>query len=323
MSYDERVEPYRAELRAHCYRMLGSAQDAEDALQEALLRAWRALETFEGRSSLRTWLYTIATNVCLKAIERRPKLVLPVDYGPPADPHDDPGGPLTESVWIEPYPDAELALDDALAGPDARYEQRESIELAFIAALQHLPARQRAVLILRDVLGFSAREAGDVLEMSPPAIDSSLQRAHATVDAKLPERSQQATLRELGDERQRALVDGFVAAWERHDVAAVVALLADDVALTMPPRPVWFRGREAVAAFLSGFPLSERIETKIRRTRANGQPALAHYTRDAGRGPYVFHALDVLTLRGGEISEITAFLTTEGSERYGLPSRLA
>ncbi len=244
MSYDERVEPFRAELRAHCYRMLGSAQDAEDALQEALLRAWRGLETFEGRSSLRTWLYTIATNVCLKAIERRPKLVLPIDYGPPADPHDGPGVPLTESVWIEPYPDAELALDDALAGPDARYEQRESIELAFIAALQHLPARQRAVLILRDVLGFSAREAGDVLEMSPPAINSALQRAHKTVDERLPERSQQATLRSLGDERLRALVDGFVAAWERNDVGAVVAMLADDAALTMPPRSTWFRGHE-------------------------------------------------------------------------------
>src|SRR5262245_46839539 len=259
MNYDERVEPYRGELRAHCYRMLGSAQDAEDALQETLLRAWRALERFEGRSSLRTWLYTIATNVCLKQIERRPRLVLPVDYGPPADPHADPGVALTESVWLEPYPDAELALDDVLAGPDARYEQRESIELAFIAALQHLPARQRAALILRDVLGFSAREAGDVLQMSPPAIDSALQRAHKTVDDKLPERSQQATLRELGDERERALVDGFVAAWERNDVEAVVALLADDVALTMPPRPVWFRGREAVAAFLRGYPLSSRI----------------------------------------------------------------
>jgi RNA polymerase sigma-70 factor (ECF subfamily) len=179
------------------------------------------------------------------------------------------------------------------------------------------------VLILRDVLGFSAREAGDVLEMSPPAIDSALQRAHRTVDDKLPDRSQQVTLRDLGDERQRALVDSFVTAWERGDVDGVVALLADDVALTMPPRPIWFRGREAVAAFLRGYPLSSRIETRIVETRANGQPALAHYTRDAGRGPYVFHALDVLTLRGAEISEITAFLTTEGYERYGLPSRLA
>src|SRR5215218_9610292 len=152
------VAPYRTGLYAHCYRMLGSAHDAEDALQEALLRAWRGLPGFEGRSSLRSWLYTITTNVCLRAIERRPRLVLPIDYGPAADPHDGPGRPIVESVWVEPYPDERLGLDDALAGPDAHYEQRESVELAFIAALQHLPARQRAVLILRDVLGFSARE---------------------------------------------------------------------------------------------------------------------------------------------------------------------
>src|SRR4051794_6869766 len=152
--FAELVEPYRAELRAHCYRMLGSMEDAEDALQEALLRAWRALPKFEERSSLRTWLYRIATNACLRAIERRPQRVLPVDYGPASDPHDAPVEPLVESVWVEPYPD----------GPDARYEERESVELAFIAALQHLPARQRAVLILREVLGFSAREVAEALE---------------------------------------------------------------------------------------------------------------------------------------------------------------
>src|SRR5918912_2536447 len=178
------VEPYRAELRAHCYRMLGSVHDAEDALQEALLRAWRGLSAFEGRGSLRSWLYTIATNVCLKAIERRPKLVLPIDYGPPADPHDPLPEPLTESVWIDPYPDA--ALD---------YEQRESVELAFIAALQHLPATQRAVLILRDVLGFSGAEAAAALETTPASIYSALQRAHKSVDERLPEHSQQANLR--------------------------------------------------------------------------------------------------------------------------------
>ena len=150
------VEPYRGELHAHCYRMLGSVHDAEDALQETLLRAWRGLPRFEGRSSLRSWLYTIATNTCLNAIEKRPKRVLPVDYGPAADPHDGPGEPLVESVWVEPYPDETLGLEDGFAAPEARYEQRESVELAFVAALQHLPANQRAVLILREVLGFSA-----------------------------------------------------------------------------------------------------------------------------------------------------------------------
>jgi RNA polymerase sigma-70 factor (ECF subfamily) len=180
------IDPYRRELLAHCYRMLGSLPDAEDALQEALLGAWRGLPRFEGRSSLRSWLYTIATNACLKALRRRPKRVLPIDYGPPADPHDRQDAPLVESVWVDPVADEQLFGDDESARPDARYQQRESVELAFIAALQHLPHRQRAVLILRDVLGFSARETAEVLETEPTAVDSALQRAHKTVDARLP-----------------------------------------------------------------------------------------------------------------------------------------
>src|SRR6266498_3571447 len=201
------VEPHRAELHAHCYRMLGSVPDAEDALQETLLRAWRGLPRFEGRSSLRSWLYKIATNACLKAIERRPKRVLPIDYAPAADPHDGPAEPVTESVWLEPYPDEKLGLEGGLLGPDARYEQREGIELAFTAALQHLPARQRAVLILRDVLGFSARETAEALETTPVAVDSALQRAHKTVDERLPKQSQQATLRALGDDALSEVVE--------------------------------------------------------------------------------------------------------------------
>src|SRR5436190_3304424 len=207
------VGTYRVELHAHCYRMLGSVPDAEDALQEALLGAWRGLPRFEGRSSLRSWLYRIATNACLKAIERRPKRVLPIDYGPAADPHDGPGEPVVESVWVEPYPDERLGLEDALASPEARYEQRESVELAFIAALQHLGARQRAVLILRDVLGLSAREVAEALDTTPVSVDSALQRAHKTVDQRLPEQSQQATLRSLEDQELRDIVDGFVDAW--------------------------------------------------------------------------------------------------------------
>src|SRR5687768_4396501 len=182
-AYGQLVQRHRSELQAHCYRMLGSVYDAEDALQEALLRAWRGMSRFEGRSSVRSWLYKIATNTCLDAIGRRPKRVLPVDYGPSADPHDGPGEPLVESVWVEPYPDERLGLEDGLAGPEARYERRESVELAFIAALQHLPARQRAVLILRDVLGFSAREVAATLETTPTGVDSALQRAHKAVDA--------------------------------------------------------------------------------------------------------------------------------------------
>src|SRR5438128_3525706 len=171
------LDRYRGELHAHCYRMLGSVHDAEDALQDALLRAWRGLSKFEGRSSLRSWLYTIATNTSLNVIEKRPKRVLPIDYGPPADPHEGPGEPIVESVWVEPYPDDKLGLDDGCAAPEARYEQRESVELAFIAALQHLPANQRAVLILRDVLGYSAKEAAETLDTTTASANSALQRA--------------------------------------------------------------------------------------------------------------------------------------------------
>src|SRR3954453_17518135 len=255
------VEPHRAELHAHCYRMLGSLQDAEDALQEALLGAWRGLPRFEGRSSLRSWLYKVATNACLKLLERRPKLVLPVDYGPAADPHDGLGDPLAEPLWVEPYPDAGLA-----------YEQRESIELAFIAALQFLPARQRAVLILSDVLGFSGAEVAEALETTPASVYSALQRAHKTVDERLPRQSHQATLRELGDDRLRELVAAYVAAWERGDVDAVAALLTDDVTLAMPPRPEWYAGLDAVTAFLRVTPLRAPERGGVRAVAADGPP---------------------------------------------------
>ncbi len=225
-AYGRLVGPYRAELEAHCYRMLGSGNDAEDAVQEVLLRAWRALPQFEGRSSLRSWLYRIATNACLRAIERRPKRVLPTDYAPAADPHDGNAEPVTETVWLEPYPDDRFELTSSLAGPDARYEQREGVELAFIAALQHLAARQRAVLIIRDVLGFSARETAEALQTTSVSVDSALQRAHRTVDERLPRQSQLATLRSLGDAALSQVVERYVAAWERNDVNAVVAMLA-------------------------------------------------------------------------------------------------
>src|SRR5215211_7070294 len=203
------VEQYRRELHAHCYRMLGSIHDAEDALQDASLRAWRGLAGFEGRSSLRSWLYTIATNACLNLIARRPKRVLPIDYGPATDPHDGLGLPPIESVWVEPYPDEGLGLEDGFAAPQARYEVRESVELAFVAALQHLPPNQRAALILRDVLGFSAQEAAESLETSVASVNSALQRARATIEKRLPDQSQQETLKSLGDERLRELVEQY------------------------------------------------------------------------------------------------------------------
>jgi RNA polymerase sigma-70 factor, ECF subfamily len=321
-AYGRLVEPHRRELHAHCYRMLGSVPDAEDALQEALLRAWRGLPGFEGRSSLRSWLYRVATNACLKAIERRPKRVLPVDFGPPADPHDGPAPPLVESVWVEPYPDAMLGAEAGVVAPDARYDQRESVELAFIAALQHLPPRQRAVLILRDVLGFSGEEVARVLETTPPSVYSALQRAHKAIDERVPEQSQQATLRALGDAALRDVVTGYIDAWERGDVDAVVALLADDAAMTMPPIATWYRGRDAVAAFLAGWPLAGEPRWRLVRAGANGQPAFAHYLWDDARACFVPHAIHVLTLRGKQVGEITAYLTPEAFGRFGLPGEL-
>jgi RNA polymerase sigma-70 factor (ECF subfamily) len=249
--------------------------------------------------------------------------VLPIDYGPPADPHDGPGEPLVESVWVEPYPDERLGMADGLAGPEARYEQRESVELAFIAALQHLPGRQRAVLILRDVLGFSAGEVADTLETTPTAVYSALQRAHKTIDERLPEQSQQATLRALGDERVRALVAEFIGAWERADIDAVVGMLAEDAALTMPPIPTWFDGRDAVAAFFAGWPLVAGRSWRVVPTSANGQPSFGFYEWDEALQRFTAHLIGVLTLRGAAITEFTAFLTPEAFPGFGLPDTIA
>jgi RNA polymerase sigma-70 factor, ECF subfamily len=303
------IDPYRRDLHAHCYRMLGSLQDAEDALQDALLRAWRGLGRFEGRASLRTWLHRIATNACLDLAKRRPSRVLPIDYGPPADPHDAPGPPLTESVWIEPYPDEHLA-----------YEQRESVELAFVAALQHLPPSQRAVLILREVLGFSAREVADTLETSVPSVNSALQRARKAVDERLPAQSQQATVRALGDKRLEQLVTAYMDAWERGDVEAVTALLAEDAALTMPPRATWYRGLEACKLFLAERALARRA--RLVRVRASGQVGLATYVWEPERACFVGHVLQVLSLRDDRIAEVTAFVEPAIIAQFGLPETL-
>jgi RNA polymerase sigma-70 factor, ECF subfamily len=316
-AYAAIVEPHRAALHAHCYRMLGSVTDAEDALQEALLGAWRGLSRFEGRSSLRSWLYTIATNACLKAIERRPTRVLPVDFGPAGDPHRDLDEPLVESVWLEPYPDDRLVAVGH--EPGARYEQRESIEVAFVAALQHLPARQRAVLILRDVLGFSGAEVADVLDMTPAAVYSALQRAHRAVDERLPEQSQQVALRSIGDEALRNLVDRYVDAWERADVDALVELLTDDATIAMPPYRTWFAGRDAVIAFLRKTPL-RGVRWRVLPSHANGQLGFACYLVSEETGIYEWHSMEVITLRGDRIAAITAFLDPGSHTNFGHPA---
>jgi RNA polymerase sigma-70 factor (ECF subfamily) len=332
-AYRRLVEPHRGELHAHCYRMLGSVHDAEDALQDALLRAWRALPRFEARSSLRSWLYRIATNACLDLIKRRPRRVLPVDHGPPSDPHDGPGTPLVESVWVEPYPDGEIGVEDGYAAPEARYERRESVELAFIAALQHLPARQRAVLVLREVLGFSAREVAEALDTTTASVNSALQRARRAADERMPDASQQATLRAIGDERLSEIVEGYVDAWQRGDVDAVVAMLTEDATIAMPPMATWYEGRDACAVFLRDFafaktwvaPRFEEGERRVRLlvTRANGQPAIAAYRLDDVAGRFTPYALQVLSLRAdGAITDVTGFVTSEGFTGFGLPADL-
>ena len=274
---------------------------------------------FEGRSSLRAWLYRIATNVSLRAIERRPKRLLPVDYGPPGDPHDDVAEPLSESVWVEPYPDAEL--EDGHASPEARYEQRESVELAFVAALQHLPERQRAVLLLRDVLGFAPAEIADALDSTPASVYSALQRAHEAVEERLPERSQQATLRSIDDARIREVTARFVAAWEANDVAALVEMLTEDAAITMPPRPSWYRGRQAIGTFLADTPMGPGERWRLLPISANGQPAFAMYgLEDDGR--WYAHAIQAITLDpDGLIAEMTAFLDPERVPALRAPAR--
>jgi RNA polymerase sigma-70 factor, ECF subfamily len=308
-AYERLVEPYRRELHAHCYRMLGSVHDAEDALQESLLRAWRGLARFEGRSSLRSWLYRIATNTSLNLIDKRPKRVLPIDYGPPSDPHDaPPGTPVVENVWMEPYPDERLGVEDGYAAPEATYEQRESLELAFIAALQLLPPNQRAVLILREVLGFSARESAETLGTTTASVNSALQRARATIDDRLPDQSQQETLRALGDDGVRRVVENYIDAWDRGDIEGVVQMLTDDACFAMPPLASWYRGTEALRGFLEVGPLSGEWKWRHLYVRANGQPALAYYEWDDEAGAYLPFALNVLTLRGEQISDVTAFI---------------
>ena len=311
------VEPYRAPLHAHCYRMLGSVHDAEDALQDALLRAWRGLCGFHGPGKVRNWLYRIATNACLDAVSRRPKRVLPIDYGQPVgDEGHELGEPVAESLWVEPYPDEIVGLEDGYAGTAARYEQREAVELAFIAALQHLPPRQRAVLILREVLGFSAKEVSESLETTIASVNSALQRARKTVEERIPEQSQQVTLRLLGDKRLQEIVEGYIDAWERGDVHAIAAMLADDATFAMPPYPTWWRGRDVIAAF-SAQPVHRYLPT-----HANGQPANAAYRWDPQKKSYVAEALEVLTFEGAQVKQMTAFMMPEIFRHFGLPDQL-
>jgi RNA polymerase sigma-70 factor (ECF subfamily) len=320
-AFGQLVGLYRAELYAHCYRMLGSVHDADDALQDALLRAWRGLPGFDGRRPLRPWLYKIATNACLDVIAQRPRRWHPLDYGPPAARSDEPGPSLAGPVWVEPYPDGQLGLAGGYASPEARYEQREAVELAFIAALQHLPAQQRAVLILRDVLGFSAREVAGVLETTPASVHSALQRARQTARERLPGHSQQQAIRSLGDKRLRDLAQRLTDALEAGQVDVIVAMLTEDASFAMPPYPGWCRGRDALSESWL-MPGGSPSGLRYLPTRANGQLALGAYKLDPQQRGYLPVALDVLSLRGTRITAITAFRTPEIFPRFGLPAEL-
>jgi RNA polymerase sigma-70 factor, ECF subfamily len=299
-AFAELIEPHRRGLHAHCYRMLGSVHDADDALQEALLGAWRGRSGFEGRSSLRSWLYTIATNASLRILDGRKRRELPGGTGSGDDPRAPLAEPLAESVWVEPYPDEVL-----------RYEDREGVELAYVAALQLLPPNQRAALLLREVLGFSAREVAELLETSVASVNSAVQRARAKLERRRPARSQQETLRALGDERSRELVARFVDAWNRADVAAIVALLSEDASFSMPPLPTWFRGRDDIGAFITA--LLEAAGTlgstwRFEVTSAGGQPAMVGRRRNPDSGRDELGVLAVLTFEGERIAAITAFI---------------
>jgi RNA polymerase sigma-70 factor (TIGR02960 family) len=317
-AFRELVEPYRGELQFHCYRILGSVQDAEDLLQETLLAAWRGLGSFEGRASLRAWLYRIATNRCLNAVRdrgRHPK-ELPV-MGELPEPTR-----RTGPVWLEPYPDVLLeGLADTAPGPEARYQAREAIGLAFLAALQHLPPRQRAVLVLRDVLGFRTAEVADMLGGTEASVKGALQRARATLQARIPPGG-----RELaplpGSPRERALVGRFADAVERGDADAIVALLAEDAWLTMPPEPYEYRGQAAIASFLGDRAILRSGRLRLVPTRANGQPAFGCYLPDAQAAIVRAYGLLVLTLEGDRVAAITWFGDRGVLPHFGLPRTL-
>ncbi|BCJ77217.1 DNA-directed RNA polymerase sigma-70 factor [Catellatospora sp. IY07-71] len=315
------VAPLQAELHAHCYRMLGSAHDADDALQDALVRAWRGLPGFEGRSSLRGWLYTVATRTCLDVVAARGRRALPVDLGPSSERSVPGDAPRNDIAWLGPYPDG--GLPAVPAGPGARYEQREAVELAFVAALQHLPGNQRAALLLFEVLGFTVAEIAAMMDTSVTSVNSALARARRIVAEKIPARSQQQTLRKIGDARVRRLVDGYAAALESGDADALVALLTEDVTWSMPPLPHWYRGLAAVTDFAVAQPLSTCGSWQHRAVTANGQPAVACYLRPFDTdGPYEAWSICVLTLRDDHVAEITSFLGQEHFQLLDLPTTL-
>ena len=317
-AYRALTDPYRRELQVHCYRILGSVQDAEDMLQETLLAAWRGLERYEERDSLRAWLYRIATNRCLNALRDRSRR-----------PHESPGFPFEvpeptrrgQPLWVEPYPDALLqTIEETSPGPESRYETKEAVTLAFVAALQHLPPRQRAVLVLRDVLGFRTAEVGEMLESSEASVNSALQRARAKLESRRPAARDRAAV--PSSRLEGELVARFAEAVESGDVDGMVSLLTDDALLTMPPEPLEYQGREAIAAFLRHREEARGVSLRLVLTRANTQPAFACYVPDAPRRIARPAGLFVLTFERNDVAAITWFADTALFSHFGLPRTL-
>jgi RNA polymerase sigma-70 factor (TIGR02960 family) len=316
-AFRELVDPYRGELQLHCYRILGSVHEAEDLLQETLLAAWRGLERFDRRSSLRAWLYRIATNRCLNALRdrgRRPREVQPIAEPPTPTRLGDP-------LWLEPYPDALLeTVADSAPEPEVRYELKEAVGLAFVSGLQRLPPRQRAVLVLRDVLGFRATEVAEMLQTSEAAVKGALQRARAALDTG-PRAGERERARLPPSARERELVARFADAVESGDVDRVVALLTDEAWLTMPPQPFEYQGHRAIARFLRDRAILRGRPLRLASTRANGQPAFGCYLPDAQTATARAYGLMVLTLDGDRISAITWFGDSRVFRHFALPEQ--
>lgn len=317
--FGELVAPYRRELEAHCYRMTGSLADAEDVVQESLVRAWRGLPSFEGRSSLRTWLYKIATNACLSSLEQRPRRAVPSGLGPPSDPGAPLAPPVLDPIWLDPGPDA--LWQATPQGPEARYAARQSVAVAFLAALQHLPPLQRAVLLLRDVLDWSAADVADLLDTSVAAVNSALQRARATVEARRGQ-AEAVGPRDLADAETHELLRRYVDAWERGDADALVAVLRDDATLAMPPVPSWFAGRDAIVAFLA--PLWPRLGAqRVQVVGVCGGPGVAVWVRAPGDDRFRAQALHAISLdEHGAVAAIDAFMNPAIFSRFGLLAEL-
>jgi RNA polymerase sigma-70 factor, ECF subfamily len=317
-AFERLAEPFRRELRLHCYRMLGSLHEAEDLVQETYLRAWRSFVSFEGSGSFRSWLYRIATNACLDALESRKivQRVLPDQQGPAASKMPE-SGPATEIAWLEPYPDSQLdVIADDRPNPEARYVSREAVQLAFVATIQQLPPRQRAALLLCDVLGWAANEAATLLGGSTASINSALQRARETLAKRYPDGRPQAAARP--DAAQQKLLSRYLSAWEGHDLDGFVALLKEDATFTMPPWLQWYAGREAIRAFFTIAWQSCR-GMRLVPTAANGQPAFAVYARTETDPRLAANAIHVLTLDGDRISTVTMFLEPRMFEAFDLP----